>query len=128
MHLFLLSYRVLLAMGSDVCEKELYGSNVAAADKETIENHTDEVFRIVVEYLYSDRTPAMTAENAMDVLKCAEEYHIADLVVKCQVLILQELRTSGAVNEVLFAVAEVKSILCKHKVLSSCTCGRSTYR
>ena len=111
--MLLIFHRVLLAMGSDVFEKELYGSNVATADKETIENHTAEVFRIVVEYLYSDRTPAMTAENAMDVLRCAEEYHIADLVVKCRVLILQEMGTSGAVNDVLFAMAKVGSILNK---------------
>ena len=108
-------------MGSNVFEKLLFGPNMETVQQITVVNHKAEVFRIALEYLYSDRTPDMTAENAMDVLKCAEEYHIADLVVKCQVLILQELRTSGAVNEVLSAVAEVKSIriLCKHKVLSS---------
>ena len=94
-------------MGSDVFEKQLYGLNMEAIDQITVVNHKAEVFRIMVEYLYSDRTPYLTGENAMEVLKCAEEYHIADLVVKCQVLILQDLGSFGAVNDVLFAMTKV---------------------
>ena len=102
-----------MAMGSDVFEKLLFGPNMETVQQITVANHKAEVFRIAVEFLYSDRTPAMTAENAMDVLKCAEEYHIADLVVKCRVLILQEMGTSGAVNDVLFAMAKVGKMLNK---------------
>ena len=115
--LLLIFHRFMLAMGSDVFQKQLYGPCKEAIEQITVANWKAKVFRLVVEYLYSDRTPDLTKENAMDVLKCAEEYHISNLVVKCQVLIFHDLRTSGAVNGVLFAMAKVKSVRCSHTVL-----------
>ena len=104
-----------MAMGSNVFEEKLYGSNMEAVDQMTITNHKADAFRIVLQYLYSDRAPGLNAENAMAVLRCAGEYHIADLVVECQMQMLQELRTLAAANDVLFAMVKVRlafSFLC----------------
>ena len=68
-------------------EKQLYGPDRREIVYITVVDHKAEVFRTRVEYSYSNRTPDLTEENAMEVLKCADEYQITDLVVKCQVLI-----------------------------------------
>lgn len=83
---------LILAMGSEVfCGMFMGPMGKKDLAEVAIPNYTADVFKIMLEFLYSDRTPHLTAENAMEVMKCADQYQIPELQTKCRAFILDVL-------------------------------------
>lgn len=85
------AHRMIVCTASPVFEKFLSGTGtLPASDRITVSDISAERFREVLRYIYTDEV-AIDPDNALDVLRCANYFDLADLEDKCVETVLRTL-------------------------------------
>lgn len=85
------AHRIIVSTASPVLDKFLSGTGtLPASDRITVSDISAEHFREVLRYLYTDEID-IDANNALEVLRCANYFDLADLEDKCVKTVLRTL-------------------------------------